>query len=759
VTGPGRVLGLLLLLLAPVAAAAPPPAPAAQKHLTVADIFDPDQGVDFGHPVTGLRWIDDGHYHWPRTDRRSHLTDHLRVDARSGSTEPLFEADALESALRGVAGVSDEQARVLAHKASYVMNGRRTALLVTAADDLFLFDFRTKTLTRLTSTGGSEDEPSFSPDGSCVAFVRGGNLHVVELGRRPLERALTRDGSPDVLNGILDWVYQEEIYGRGHFKAYWWSPDSRRLALLQLQEARVPRYPLVDDIAVPPRVDDTPYPKAGDPNPEVRLGIVEAAGGTPRWVDLSRYAAEEPLVVDVTWSPDSRRVVYQVQDRVQTWLDLDEVEVATLRTRTLLREKTRAWVERQDDAVTWLRDGGLLWVSERTGWKHVYRYRADGTLIGAVTRGEWEARTVHGVDEAGGWLYFSGTEHSAIGGDVYRIRLDGTSLQRLSRTEGTHTASFSPAFALYLDTWSDLTTPPQVRLHRADGSEVRVVDPNPVPALADYRLGRPELVRVPTRDGFLMEALLLRPPDFDSSKRYPVYQHAYGGPHAPVVKNAWGGNTYLFHQLLAERGVVVWMCDNRTASGKGAVSAWPMYRNFGELELRDVEDGLDWLRGQGWIDSDRIGINGWSGGGYLVTYALTHSRRFAMGIAGGPVTDWHNYDSVFTERYMDLPSRNPEGYRRSSPARVAADLHGRLLLIHGAIDDNVHPQNTTQFAYELQKVRRPFQLMLYPRSRHGITEPALVQHLYALRLAFVEETLIKSGGALTQREMGVRDPP
>jgi dipeptidyl-peptidase-4 len=749
VTGPGRVLGLLLALLAPVAAAAPPPAGAAQKDLTVADIFDPDRGASFGNPVTGLRWIDDGHYHWPRTDRRSHLTDHLLVDALSGSTEPLFDAGALESGLRGVAGVSDEQARVLAHQASYVMNGRRTALLVTAADDLFLFDFRAKTLTRVTSTAGTEAEPSFSPDGSRVAFVRGGNLHVVELGPRPVERALTRDGSPDVLNGILDWVYQEEIYGRGHFKAYWWSPDSRRLALLQLQEARVPRYPLVDDIAVPPRVDDTPYPKAGDPNPEVRLGIVEAAGGSPRWVDLSRYAAEEQLVVDVTWSPDSRRVVFQVQNRVQTWLDLDDVDVATLRTRTLLREKTRTWVERQEDAVTWLRDGGFLWVSERTGWKHVYRYRADGTLIGPVTRGEWEARTVHGVDEAGGWLYFSGTERSPIGGDVYRIRLDGTGRQRLSDREGTHTASFNPAFGSYLDTWSDLTTPPQVRLHRADGAEVRVVDPNPVPALADYRLGRPELVRVPTRDGFPMEALLLRPPDFDSSKRYPVYQHAYGGPHAPVVKNAWGGTTYLFHQLLAERGVVVWMCDNRTASGKGAVSAWPMYRNFGELELRDVEDGLDWLRGQGWIDPDRIGINGWSGGGYLVTYALTHSRRFAMGIAGGPVTDWHNYDSVFTERYMDLPSRNAEGYRRSSPVRAAADLQGRLLLIHGAIDDNVHPQNTTQFAYELQKVRRPFQLMLYPRSRHGITEPALVQHLYALRLAFVEETLIKSGGALT----------
>jgi dipeptidyl-peptidase 4 len=732
---------LVLLLVVPLPAAAQPPARTGRKDLTIADIFDPEKRGEFGHPAPALVWLDDAHFLWPRTDAQTRLTDQLRVDAVTGAAEPLFDAGALESALRRVAGVTEDEARRLAHLGSYVMNARRTALLVAADDDLFLFDFGPKTLVRLTRTAGTEEEPSFSPDGARVAFVRAGNLGVVDLAPRVTERALTRDGSEDVLNGRLDWVYQEEIYGRGNFRGYWWSPDSRRIALLQLQEARVPRYPLVDDVSTQPRLENTRYPKAGDPNPDVRLGLVEASGGALRWVDLARYAADEPLVVDVDWSPDGRRVLFQVQDRVQTWLDLVEADASTLRTRTILREKTKAWVERHDNAVTWLRDGGLLWLSERTGWKHVYRYRADGTLAGPVTQGEWEARTVHGVDE-GGWLYFSGTEHSPIGGDLYRVRLDGTGRQRLSRTEGTHGASFNPALSLYLDTWSDVTTPPQVRLHRADGSEVRVVDPNPAPALSEFRLARPELLRVPTRDGFPLEAMLLRPSDFDPSRKYPVYQHAYGGPHSPVVKNAWGGTTYLFHQLLAQRGVVVWECDNRTASGKGAVSAWPMYRNFGELELRDVEDALDWLVKQGWADPERIGINGWSGGGYLVSYALTHSRRFAMGIAGGPVTDWLDYDSVFTERYMDLPSRNADGYRRSSPRQAAADLHGSLLLVHGAIDDNVHPQNTMQFAHELQKAQRPFRMMLYPRSRHGVSDPALARHLSAMKLAFVEEMLL-----------------
>jgi dipeptidyl-peptidase-4 len=691
--------------------------------------------------VTGLSWIDDAHYHWPRTDRRTRLTDHLRVEAVTGTAEPLFDASALESGLRREAGVSEEEARRLAHLPAYVMNGRRTALVLSAADDLFLYEFAPRRVSRLTRAAGTEEEPSFSPDGARVAFVRAGNLWALDVRGRS-ERALTTEGSDDVLHGKLDWVYQEEIYGRGRFKGYWWSPDSSRIAFLRLDDRKVPRYPMVDDLSEEPRLENTRYPKAGDPNPVAALGLVDATVGRTRFVDLSRYAADEPLLVDVLWTPDSRRVVVEVQDRIQSWLDLVAADADTLRTSVLFREKTKAWVDRQENGLTWLRDGGFLWLSERSGWKHVYRYRGDGTLVAAVTRGEWDVRAVESVDGGGGWVYFSATEHSPIGLDVYRIRLDGTGLERLSGREGTHTASFNASSTLFLDTWSDVTTPPQVRLHRADGAEARVVDANPVPALDQYRLGRPELLRVPARDGFPMEAMLLRPPDFDPAKRYPVYQHTYGGPQAPQVKNAWQGTTYLFHQLLAQRGVVVWICDNRTASAKGAVSAWPLYRHFGETELRDVEDGVSWLRAQPWVDASRIGIYGWSFGGYMVSYALTHSRSFAMGIAGGPVTDWRHYDSVYTERYMDLPSRNPEGYRRSAPRLAAADLHGRLLIVHGMLDDNVHPQNTTRFAYELQKAQQPFRLMLYPRSRHGVVDPALVQHLNALKLGFVEETLL-----------------
>jgi dipeptidyl-peptidase-4 len=619
------------------------------------------------------------------------------------------------------------------------MNPARTAVVLAVADDLYRYDLGGTGTVRLTKAQGKEEEPAWSPDGRSVSFVRGGNLYVVGADGAG-ERALTSDGGPDVLNGKLDWVYEEELYGRGKYRAHWWSPDSRAIAFLRLDEKDVPRYTLVDDVMTPIQVEVVPYPRAGDPNPAARLGVVRVDGGPVVWMDASRYPADL-LIVDVGWSVDGARVLSQIQDREQTWLELVAISPADGKPTTLVREQGKAWVDRVE-GVQLLKDGSFLWPSERTGWQHLYRYKGDGTLVGAVTSGPWEVRTVHGVDEKGGWVYYSGTERSHVGGDVFRVRLDGSGRARLSTSPGTHAASFNPSFTLYLDTWSDANTPQQVRLHRPDGSLYRVVHEGRVPALGEYRLSRWEFLKVNTRDGFPMEAMILKPPDFDPARRYPVYQHTYGGPHAPQVKDAWGAANGMFHQLLAQHGLIVWVCDNRTASGKGAESVWPAYQRFGPLELQDIEDGVAYLKKQPWVDAGRIGISGWSYGGFTVTYALTHSRSFAMGIAGGPVTDWRNYDSVYTERYMRTPAHNPEGYAVTSPLAAAKDLNGKLLLIHGAIDDNVHPQNTLLFAQALQKAGKPFRMMLYPKGRHAITDAAQVKHMRAMMADFVEETLL-----------------
>jgi len=565
-------------------------------------------------------------------------------------------------------------------------------------------------------------------------------LYVEDLAMQRRERALTSDGSAKILNGRLDWVYQEEVYGRGNFGAYWWSPDSTTIVFLRIDESPVPEFTVVDHIPYDQKLEVTPYPKAGDPNPIVKLGIVGTMGGDIRWVDSAKYQPKDFLISRVTWTPDSKRVVYQAQNREQTYLDLNFADARDGKTTTAFRETSKAWVEAIDNP-TWLKDGTFLWLSERTGWRHIYHFAADGKLLCPVTDGKWEARSLEGVDEDKGIVFFTATEHSPIAAQGYSIKLDGTGLTRLTSTEGSHRVDVSPANNYFLDYWSDVNTPQQIRLFDASGKLVRVVNENKGDALKEYKLGKTELLQVKTRDGFVMEAMMIKPPDFDPNKKYPVMSFTYSGPHAPQVRNTWGATTYMWHQLLAQKGYIVWICDNRTASGKGVESTWAVYKNFGELELRDLEDGLTWLKSQPYVDGTRIGLWGWSYGGFMTSYALTHSQSFKLGIAGGTVADWRDYDSIYTERYMQTPQNNPDGYKKSSPVNAAKNLHGKLLLIHGAIDDNVHMANTMQFVYELQKAGKQFQLMMYPKSRHGVTDPLLVTHMRQMMTDFIVANL------------------
>ena len=575
------------------------PAAAQQGTLTVADLYDPVDRIDVGGSATRGAWLDDDHY-VERAGPGSSSSPLARVNALTGAREPLYDGTTFQAAVAALPGLTDDDGRDIARRANHVMNAARTGLVFAFADDLYYYRLGTSDARRLTRTPEAETEVSFSPDGQLVAFIRDGDLIVVDVEGQQ-EIPLTTDGGGRVRNGQLDWVYQEEIYGRGNFRGYWWSPDSSRLAYLQLDDREVPVFNVLDHIPYSPEVEEWDYPKAGNVNPAVRLGIVRAAGGGTTWADLTRYATDDPLVVDVGWTPDGSRVVFEVQDREQTWLDLDLAHPLDGSVERLLRESSETWVN-VTGSPTWLDDGTFLWRSERTGWAHLYHLDRDGTVLHTVTEGEWEVRALHGIDEAAGIVYFSATERSPIGLDVYRVGLDGTGQRRLSEAPGTHSALFSPGLTGYLDSWSDIKTPPQVRLHAADdGAELRVVAARESDALQDYALSEPEFVPVENRDGFVMEGLLIKPPDFDPSRRYPVYQHIYGGPHIQRVRNAWSRET-LWWQLLAQRGIVVWVLDNQTASGKGAVSTWPVYQRFGELELQDQEDGLDWLTAQGFVD-------------------------------------------------------------------------------------------------------------------------------------------------------------
>lgn len=728
-----RTIAIILFATLPVAA--------QQKLLTIDDLFDPAKRVNFSGNPPNVRWLQDGDYYLQTNDPSRRDVPRLqKVNAATGEAVPFFDVAKMQAAFAALPGISADNARQLANRGNYNLNPAETAVLINWSNDLFYYEFGSDRAFRLTFTPEEEVGEGFSPDGKMVSFVRDNNIYIEDLGMQRRERALTKDGSKKILNGRLDWVYQEEIYGRGNFGAYWWSPDSSSIAYLRFDENPVPEFTVVDHIPLYQTVEVTSYPKAGAPNPIVKLGVVAAIGGDTRWVDTFKYMPEDMLISRVTWTPDSKKLFVQIQNREQTFLDLNAADARDGKTSTVFRETTKAWVGVLGEPV-WLKDGSFLWQSERNGWRHLYHYSADGKLIRQITDGKWEVRSLEGIDEDKKTLYITSTEHSHIAPQGYKINLDGTGLTRITTGEGSNRFDVSPNHNYFLNVWSDINTPSKTRLFDINGKLVRVIDENNVATLKDYKLGTTELLQVKTRDGFVMEAMMIKPPDFDPKKKYPVMSFTYSGPHAPQVRNAWGATTYMWYQLFAQKGYIMWVCDNRTASGKGAESTWPVYKNLGELELRDLEDGLTWLKSQPYVDGSRIGLSGWSYGGFMTSYALTHSQSFKVGIAGGTVSDFRDYDSVYTERYMLTPQNNPEGYKKGAPVNAAKDLHGKLLLIHGAIDDNVHMQNTMQFVYELQKAGKQFDLMIYPKSRHGVTDPLLVKHMRQMMTDYVIKNL------------------
>jgi dipeptidyl-peptidase 4 len=737
---------------------------AQDKLLSIDDIFDPKTRIPFsGKPLALRGWTKDGRAY--KVFQNGEL---LRVEALSGQSAPVYNTKKFVSVLSQTPGFTIDEANRIGQAAVQQFNEAETAILINHNNDLWIYDPAAGAARRLTNTMRDEElEADFSPDGKWISFVRGMNLFVVEAATGK-EKQVTRDGSEKILNGYLDWVYEEELYGRGNKRGYWWSPDSKYIAFLRTDESPVPKFVLTDDTLDNQRVENTDYPQAGDPNPLVTLGIADITktsfipnvrnlpklgdklppkltrfGDLVKIVNTAKYKPEDFLITRVTWTPDSQAVMFQAQNREQTFLDVNLGFPNDGRMTTVMTERTRAWVETIDNP-TFLKDGTAVWQSERNGFRHLYRYDNNGRLVKQITDGRWEVSELYGVDEAGGYVYFSaiGQNNDWINTQIYRVKLDGTELKRLTETAGTHRASFNPTFTHFIDQWSDVATPPQFRLYAADGRLEKVLEENKVPVLDAYRLGSPQFLKIKTRDNFEMEAMMILPPNFDKNKKYPVFAFTYSGPHAPQVRNGWRGTQGMWHQMLAQKGYIIWICDNRTASGKGQESAWAGYQNLGQTEVRDLEDGFSYLKSLSFVDPTRIGMWGWSYGGYMTSYFMTQSKTLKMGIAGGLVGDWALYDSIYTERVMRTPQNNPDGYKKGSVIANAANLSGRLLIIHGTIDDNVHQQNAVKLIYELQKAGKQFEFMTYPTQRHGVQAGTMQQkHLYTLMTSFVERNL------------------
>lgn len=616
--------------------------------------------------------------------------------------------------------------RVTEKRLQWSSNGE--AILLKIQGDLFHYRLRTGEWEQLTATAEAEADPKLSPDGAMVAFRRGHDLYVTNIRTKKVTR-LTRDGSEARRNAELDWVYPEEL---GLGTAYWWSPDSRRIAYLQFDVSRQPLYPHGDVLKISPVYEPQRYPKAGNPNAEVRLGVVAARGGTTRWLNTGEDS--EGLLARVDWTPDGRSVFVQRLNRIQNRLDLLAVNAAAGTAKVLLSETDPYWVNLGEE-LRFVGSDRFLWSSERSGFRHLYLYSRTGEQLAQLTEGDWEVTGVAGIDENAERVYFLSTEASPLERQLYSVRFDGSGKQRITSEAGTHTIAMAPDARHFLGSHSSLTEPPRRVLRTADGEEWAVFREADRDVLSNYEILPTEIVSVRASDGETMYAKLIRPAGFDAAKKYPAIVMVYGGPHAQAVRNAWSGLSW--EQALAHQGFVIWQLDNRGSAGRGHAWEARLFRRFGKQELADQQEGVRHLRSMGFVDPARLGIYGWSYGGYMTLYALLNAPDlFRAGIAGAPVTDWRNYDTIYTERYLGLPSENPEGYKDSSPAHQAENLRASLMIVQNLGDDNVLFANTIQMTDALQKAGKQFELMLYPQKSHAVTGPVRKQMLEAMTAFF-----------------------
>ena len=689
----------------------------------------------------------------------------LLIDPATGKGSAALDAAAALGSLREVAG-ADLTPAVLPWPEGFDGAGRRAVYLF--GGDVYFLDLPSSEFKRVTKTREEEVSATISPDGRVLAYVRGNDIYAYDT-REKTERRLTHDGSSAILNGRFSWVYWEEIFGH-HDNAYWWSPDSKSIAFLRTDETGVSTTLFTDFEPYQARVITQRYPQAGQKTPDVRVGFVSAAGGDPVWMDLSQSSYE--YITSVDWLPSGDRAAVQTMNRAQTRVELYFVRTSDGGASHILTESDDAWLHMYKPLFI---KGGeqFLWISDRTGYTHAYRYAADGTLLNQVTHGDWSLRPygafaiydqspLLAVDERGGWVYFTAGEKSAIERHIYRVRRDGATPERLSSEDGYHRPSFRSDGLYYVDLYSNVRTPPSLSLRNAGGREVQVLSPprlylvpHPQVSFFDTRSSRfaprlgvqfPSFIRIPARDGFSLPAQISTPADFDSTKKYPVIVYVYGGPGSPTISDEWNSNGWAesiyFDQILLRAGYIVFSVDNRSSASVGKVFEESIRgQMYGDIELNDLLTAVHWLKSRPYIDTSRVGIWGWSGGGTYTLLAMTRSNEFRAGIAVAPVTDWRYYDAKWAELPMKRPEENPAGYAKTSLVSRARDLHGRLLMVHGTDDDNVHPQNSQAFMNELIKAGILFDVMIYPMRKHTIEDPPARKHLYKTMLEFWKRNL------------------
>jgi dipeptidyl-peptidase-4 len=767
-----------LLLIAPAFAQR---AASPKKQLTIEDIFRPPAAASIAPRF--LEWSPDGKrlaFVRATSDGGEEL---YSVEAASSQGEVLISTDRLATLLAPPPNLSERERenRMRYEVPAYQWAPDSNGLLFAASGQLWFYDLRGGTAAQLTASAEPNADPKFSPDDRYISFIRRHNLFLLEAGQAQHQRLRTSPAFPaserqltvwqgdSVLNGEADWLYQEELDVRSN---YFWAPDSRRIVFLQMDETQVPEALLVDWLSDNTVVERLKYPQAGEANPRVRLGIIDVAGAATRWLSFNPDCANsapaggpgsspgsspgtaapagEPAGCADIYVPrfgwlDARTVWALVLNRPQNRAELYFFDVESGASRLALHETDRDYLE-MNSALRFF-PGGFLWPSWRDGYTHLYLYQYDpaaplssaAKLVRQITRGDWEVLGLAGLDEHAGVVYFTANKDDWRQENLFRVNLDGTGLRRLTPEHGVHETKMPNRARYFADSFSALATPPRLRLCNLEGHCKQIWRS---PDTKEHRLLPPAFVDFTASDGTLLHGVLLLPQAaVAANRKLPLILNPYGGPHEQMVRDEWRTIT-LFDQVLAQHGFAILKVDNRGMGNRGRKFATATEHRFGAVEFNDQLTALDQLLARySQLDGNRVGWWGWSFGGTLAAYALTHSSLFKAGVAVAPVTDWQQYDSTYTERYLGLPDSNRDGYKSSSILEAASNLSGRLLIAHGTSDDNVWLQNSMQLVNRLISAGKQFDLELYPGSGHGIIGGSARAHLYRCIQAHFERWL------------------
>jgi len=589
----------------------------------------------------------------------------------------------------------------------------------------YLYNLATKKINALSYGNIHLRNVKLSPNGTRVGFVRDHNIYVVDL-KTGKETAVTNDGTENILNGEFDWVYEEEF---GLADAWRWSPDGNKIAYWRLNQTRVKEYHLIDEMGQYNTVFDLKYPKVGEQNSIIKIGVANLASGKTNWMDFGTN--DDIYIPRVFWTNSSGTLSIMRLNRLQNHLEVMMADVNTGQTRTVITDSSKTWVDVRDDIFFLKKSDRIVWTSEKSGYNHAYLYDYDGKLISRITTGNWEVSSVDGVDENTGWVYLSGKKDSPIQQNLYRVKLDGTEFQKISGEHGWYYANYSPDYRHFIEFYSNASTPTETTLRNADGSLLRILEDGKILELNNYKMVYPQFLKFKTKDGTVLNAYMMKPTNFDPSKKYPVLVYGYGGPGSQMVVDRWGGRRTLWHQFMNEHGYIVFCVDNRGTGGRGKAFKDLSYLDLGKWSVHDQIEGAKYLATLPYIDASRLGIWGWSGGGYLTCMMMTKGAPyFKAGVAVAPVTDFRLYDTIWTERYMGSPIDNLKGYNSASVFTYAGRLKGKLMIVHGTGDDNVHYQNTIQLMQKFIDANRQFDIMFYPNKNHRISGGVTQWHLF-----------------------------